>query len=263
MDIFKFTEGTGPVLMSIPHVGEHISPDVAAKLADAAEGVTDTDWYLDRLYNFSGELGLHVLQATHSRYVIDLNRSPDNVSLYPGQNVTELVPTSTFSEEPLYPAGGEPDDAEIARRLETYWYPYHTKLAETLAALKEEYGYAVLFDCHSIKSVVPRFFEGKLTDFNLGTASGASCAPDLRQQLSGALAQDDWYTLAVDGRFTGGYITRHFGSPNDNVHAFQLELSTATYMDEEPSWAWREDLANQVRPSLRRMMQVAVGWQPG
>jgi len=263
MDIFKYTEGTVPVLMSIPHVGEYIPPEITEQLTSAADGVTDTDWYLDRLYDFSEDLGLHVLQATHSRYVIDLNRSPDNISLYPGQNVTELVPTSTFAEQPLYPDGEDPDEAEIARRLKTFWHPYHNRLQELLVTLRQQYGYVVLFDCHSIKSVVPRFFEGRLTDFNLGTSSGASCAPDLRSKLSEALAKDSQYTLAIDGRFTGGYITRRYGSPADNIHAFQLELSTATYMDEEPAFGWREDLADQVRPSLRAMMEVAVGWRPG
>ncbi|MDG2033050.1 MAG: N-formylglutamate deformylase [Rhodospirillales bacterium] len=262
MEIYEFTLGTIPLVMSIPHVGEYIPPDTEAQMTSAAAEIGDTDWYLDRLYKDSATLGLHVLKATHSRYVIDLNRAPDNVSLYPGQNVTELVPTSTFAEAPLYPAGQNPDDAEIARRLEIFWHPYHTRLRETLTALKDKFGYAILFDCHSIKSVVPRFFDGRLPDFNLGTAAGKSCATDLRDKLSEALSGDGRYTLAVDGRFKGGYITRQYGDPNNNIHAFQLELSTATYMDEEPAFAWREDLANQVKPSLIRMLEVAADWRP-
>lgn len=262
MDIYEFTRGTIPLVMSIPHVGEYIPPETEAQMTSAAAERSDTDWYLDRLYKVSSNHGIHVLKATHSRYVIDLNRAPDDVSLYPGQNVTELVPTSTFSEAPLYPAGQEPDDAEIAQRLKVYWQPYHARLRETLAALKSDCGYAVLFDCHSIKSHVPRFFDGRLPDFNLGTAAGESCAPELRAKLSEALSRDDRYTLAVDGRFKGGYITRQYGNPADDIHAFQLELSTATYMDEEPAIAWREDFANQVRPSLMSMLKVAADWRP-
>ena len=262
MEIYEFTRGTIPLVMSIPHVGEYIPPRTEARMTSAAAERSDTDWHLDRLYKDAATLGLHVLKATHSRYVIDLNRSPDNVSLYPGQNVTELVPTSTFAETPLYPAGQEPDDAEITQRLEIYWQPYHSQLQKTLAALKNEHGYAILFDCHSIKSTVPRFFDGQLPDFNLGTAAGESCAPELRAKLSEALSRDDRYTLAVDGRFKGGYITRQYGNPDDDIHAFQLELSTATYMDEEPTVAWREDFANEVRPSLIGMLEVAADWQP-
>ena len=262
MDIYEFTRGTIPLVMSIPHVGEYIPPETEAQMTHAAAERSDTDWYLDRLYRDTATLGLFVLKANYSRYVIDLNRAPDNASLYPGQNVTELVPTSTFAEAPLYPAGQEPDDAEIARRLEIYWQPYHARLRKILTALKNEHGYAVLFDCHSIKSLVPRFFDGQLPDFNLGTAGGVSCAPELRAELSNVLSCDDRYTLAVDGRFKGGYITRHYGDPGDNIHAFQLELSTATYMEEEPPVAWREDLADQVRPNLIAMLEVAANWRP-
>ena len=262
MDIYKYTPGRIPVLMSIPHLGEYIPPEVEALMTQIALQVSDTDWYLDRLYKFSDHIGVHVLKATHSRYLIDLNRPPDNFSLYPGQNVTELVPTSTFAEEPLYPDGQEPDKAEINRRLINYWQPYHTRLQEILAILKDEFGYAVLFDCHSIKSVVPRFFDGQLPDFNLGTANGTSCSQGLRDKLTDVLSGDGRYTLAVDGRFKGGFITRHYGNPGENVHAFQLELSTATYMDENPVFTWREDLAERVRPTLEHMLKATANWTP-
>ena len=180
MDIFTYTPGASPLLMSIPHVGEYIPSDIATQLTDAGARITDTDWYLDRLYNFTDELRLNVLKANYSRYVVDLNRAPDNKSLYPGQNVTELVPTSTFAEEPLYFVETKPDKAEIDRRLKTYWLPYHDKITAALSDIKKEYGYVVLFDCHSIKSVVPRFFQGTLPDFNLGTSCLLYTSPSPR-----------------------------------------------------------------------------------
>lgn len=262
MDVFNFTPGSAPLLMSIPHVGETIPDDIAKQLSPIAEKIGDTDWYLDRLYKFAEELGLSILKSNYSRFVIDLNRAPDSRPLYPGANNTELVPTSTFLEEPLYNDGNEPDSNEIAQRLETYWVPYHQRLQDALSEIRDNFGYAVLFDCHSIKSVLPRFFEGKLPDFNLGTAEGNSCDSELKDRLAGALTQDDHYSLAVDGRFKGGYITRQYGAPKEGIHSFQLELSIATYMDEEPNFLWREDLADQVRPSLRRMLEAAGKWAP-
>ena len=258
MEIFDYTRGSSPFLMSIPHVGEYIPEDILAQLNEVGSRITDTDWYLDRLYNFSGELGIHILKANYSRYVIDLNRSPDNKSLYPGQDVTELVPTSTFAQEPLYAKETMPNEGEIDRRRAKYWQPYHNKLSAILSNIKSEHGYVVLFENHSIKSVVPRFFEGKLSDFNLGTSGGESCATNLREALVNALSENDRYTLAVDERFKGGYITRKYGIPSDNIHSFQLELSIATYMEEVPELVWREDLADQVRPSLKAMMKAAI-----
>lgn len=257
---YRFRAGSVPLLMSIPHVGEHIPPELGGRMTQAGSAIADTDWYLDRLYDFADALGISVLQATHSRYVIDLNRAPDGKPLYPGVSNTELVPLTTFTNEPIYRDGAAPDEAEVAHRRETYWRPYHERLAEALKEMTSRFGVAVLFDCHSIRSQVPRFFEGRLLDFNLGTASGASCDPALRARLEATLAADARYTLAVDGRFRGGYITRKYGRPAAGVHAFQLELSLATYMDEEPTYGWREDLAGQVRPTLRRMVETAVAW---
>jgi len=249
--------------MSIPHVGEYIPNDVVEKLMPIGHLVPDTDWYLDRLYNFADDLGASILKANYSRYVIDLNRAPDNRVLYPGANNTELVPTSTFLEEPLYETTKKPSAGEVMHRKEIYWMPYHQCIVDTVNTLRDRFGHCVLFDCHSIKSVLPRFFDGILPDFNIGTADGESCDAELQKLLSGTLSKYSNYSLAVNGRFKGGYITRQYGSPEEGIHAFQLELSTATYMDEKPSFKWREDLAEQVRPSLKHMMEVAVNWRPG
>jgi N-formylglutamate amidohydrolase len=246
--------------MSIPHVGETVPRDVRARMTEAGNAIADTDWHLDRLYDFADTLGISVIQAIYSRYVIDLNRAPDGVPLYPGASNTELVPLTSFADAPLYRAGAAPDEAEVALRRETYWRPYHDRLEALLKDMVARFGVVVLFDCHSIRSRVPRFFDGRLPDFNLGTAAGASCDAGLRARLEAALAADTRYTLAVDGRFKGGYITRRYGRPSDDVHAFQLELSLATYMDEDPAYRWRDDLAQQVRPSLRRMVETAIAW---
>ena len=248
--------------MSIPHVGEYIPDDIIEKLMPIAGFVPDTDWYLDRLYNFADDLGVSVLKANYSRYVIDLNRAPDSRALYPGANNTELVPTSTFLELPLYETSKKPDADEIISRKEIYWAPYHQHIMDTITELRDRHGYCVLFDCHSIKSVVPRFFDGILSDFNIGTAEGTSCDIELENLLSDTLSKYSNFSLAINGRFKGGYITRQYGKPEQGIHAFQLELSTATYMDEEPDFKWREDLAELVRPSLKDMMQVAVKWRP-
>jgi N-formylglutamate deformylase len=257
---YLFRAGSVPLLMSIPHVGEAIPGDIRARMTAAGREIADTDWHLDRLYDFADALGISVIQATQSRYVIDLNRAPDGVPLYPGASNTELVPLTSFANEPLYRDGLAPDESEVARRREIYWHPYHARLDTELAAMRDRFGVAVLFDCHSIRSHVPRFFEGRLPDFNLGTAAGTSCDTALRSQLGTALAAESRYTLAIDGRFKGGYITRRYGRPADRVHGFQLELSLVTYMAEEPAYRWREDLAEQVRPSLRRMVETAIAW---
>lgn len=262
LNIFDFKQGTSPLLMSIPHVGENIPNDIVDNLMPIGKSIPDTDWYLDRLYDFASDLGASILRANYSRYVIDLNRAPDSRALYPGANNTELVPTSTFLEYPLYETAKIPDADEIARRKKIYWAPYHKCIRDTVSELRDYFGHCVLFDCHSIKSVLPRFFEGKLSDFNLGTAEGRACDIELQQLLSDTLSKYSNYSLAINDRFKGGYITRQYGNPQEGVHAFQLELSTATYMDENPDFKWREDLADLVRPSLKHMMQVALNWRP-
>jgi len=249
------------MLMSVPHLGTEIVADVAARLTTHAVTSPDSDFHLDRLYDFAAGLGISRLEAHYSRYVIDLNRPPDNSDLYPGAASTGLVPAATFAGDALYREAA-PGSQEVALRLENYWQPYHTALADELARLRAKFGTVVLFDCHSIRSRVPRLFDGRLPDFNLGTAQGQSCAPELRAALSAALDVPG-FTLAVDGRFTGGYITRRYGVPANGVHAFQLELSQATYMREDASNAFDETLAARVRPCLERMLEAALQWIEG
>ena len=259
--VFNLNRGESPLVVSMPHSGEALGP-FAACMTDAANLIADTDWHLPRLYGFLPELGATVLSACYSRYVIDLNRDPSGKSLYPGQNVTELCPTTTFAEEPIYRHGGAPTGVDVRERTETYWHPYHAALVAELERVKAIHGYALLWDAHSIRSRVPRFFEGRLPDFNLGTNDGASCDPDLAEQVYAAAADADGFTSVLNGRFKGGYITRRYGSPGTHVHAIQLELSQITYMDESHPFAYREDLANKVAAPIRRMMEAMLAWRP-
>ncbi len=257
---YQFKAGSIPLLVSMPHVGTDIPDEVLAAMTPAATGRQDTDWHLVRLYEFLGEMGASVLSARWSRYVIDLNRPPENTNLYPGQDTTGLCPVDTFHREPLYLEGRAPDEAEVQRRLQAYWKPYHDQLRAELDRLLALHGRVVLWDAHSIASHVPRFFEGKLPDLNFGTADGKSCADGLSAAIvSRALAQER-YSIAVNGRFKGGHITRFYGEPAKGVHAIQLEMCQSTYMDEETPYGYRADLGAQVQQPLRDMMQAAADW---
>ena len=252
MELYKFRRGTTPLLVSMPHTGTHVPEWLEPRLTRAAKALPDTDWHLEPLYNFVDELGASVLIATHSRYVVDVNRPPDNANLYPGQDTTGVVPVDTFDKAPLYLRGFEPSEAEVGSRIEQYWKPYHAKLSEELKRMKAEHGRALLWDAHSILSVVPRFFEGKLPDFNLGTADGKSCGKGLGEAL---LAKISGYSKVLNGRFKGGYITRTYGNPANGVHAVQLELSEAVYMEEQPPFRFREHLAVKARPVLKSLLE--------
>jgi len=183
--------GSAPLLVSVPHAGTEIPVDQRPRYVERALEVEDTDWYLDRLYAFVRELGASLLVPRYSRYLIDLNRPSENTPMYPGQNNTELCPTRFFTGEPLYREGLAPGDAEIARRVRSYWQPYRQALRDELARIKAEHGHAVLFDGHSIKSELPWLFEGTLSHMNIGTVDGASCAPSLRAAVAGVFAAQD------------------------------------------------------------------------
>jgi len=253
MELYKFRSGTAPLLVSMPHTGAFIPEEILRRLTPAAKALPDTDWHLERLYDFLEDLGASVLVATHSRYVADLNRPPDNVNLYPGQDTTGIVPVDTFHKEPLYLTGLAPSETEVADRIRKYWNPYHTKLEEELKKLKAKHGYALLWDAHSILSVLPRFFQGKLADFNLGTVDGKSCAAGIGEAL---LKMIEGYSRVLNGRFKGGYITRRYGDPANGVHAVQLELSEATYMEEQPPYRYRDELARRLQPQLRALLEM-------
>ncbi|HEX2542418.1 MAG TPA: N-formylglutamate deformylase [Caldimonas sp.] len=261
-DVFTLSPGRAPLLVSLPHVGTYIPEAMRERFVPRALAVEDTDWHLEALYAFARELGASLLVPRHSRYVIDLNRPPANTPMYPGVNNTELCPTRFFTGDPLYREGEAPDEAEIAARIERYWRPYHQALGAELARLKAQHGQVVLWDGHSIQSALPWLFEGRLPDLNLGTANGASCAPDLRARLMGVLEAQSEFTHVTDGRFKGGYITREYGRPDAGVHALQLEMCWSCYMAEAPPYEVEEARSRRLAPLLRRLLETAVHWRP-
>lgn len=254
--------GSTPLLISVPHAGTYLPPELRATMTMAAQSVPDTDWHIPLLYGFALERGAGLMVATHSRYVVDLNRNPDGAALYAGADNTELCPTSRFDSEPLYLAGRRPDAEEIARRRERYWQPFHDALAGELEHIRQRHGHAVLLDGHSIRSQVPRFFEGRLPDLNLGTADGSSCAPELQRIAERVLLDAPGFTAVSNGRFKGGTITRRYGQPAQQVHALQLEIAQACYMDESPPFAWNPRQAAALIEVLRRLVDRLLEWQP-
>ena len=257
---FRFHAGSIPLLVSMPHVGTDIPDEIAARMTPQALLKADTDWHLRELHGFLQDMDASVLSARWSRYTIDLNRPQEDTNLYPGQDTTGLLPADTFHREPLYPPGCEPDAQDVRQRLERYWAPYHRQLEQELARMLRAHGAVVLWEAHSIASHVPRFFDGKLPDLNFGTADGASCDPGLTCAVVDLARAQHQFTVALNGRFKGGHITRHYGQPQQRVHAIQLEMCQCLYMDEAAPFAFRPDLAAQVQPLLQNMMEAAVAW---
>lgn len=259
MPDFTLTEGTAPLLVSLPHDGTALPQAIAARVTAAGKRVADTDWHVGKLYAFARELGASVLVPRWSRYVADLNRDPAGHALYPGHSETALVPVTTFAGEAIYPAGDEPGVQEIALRRELYWEPYHQALQDELKRMRDLHPRVVLWDGHSIRSRVPMFFDGQLPDFNLGTAAGASCSRALQGALAAVLREradgvGGRYSHVVNGRFKGGYITRHYGRPEHGVEAVQLELAQCTYMDED-NFEYRPERAQPVQGVIRALLE--------
>ena len=258
MDTFTLHRGSAPLLVSVPHDGTFVPDDIAARLTPQAQRVPDTDWHIARLYEVAMTLGASMIMPTHSRYVIDLNRGEDDVSLYPGQNTTGLCPIVRFSGDPVYRDGQAPSEDEVRARVETYWRPYHAALREELERLHAAHGRVVLWEGHSIKGELPFLFDGRLPDLNLGTANGASATPVLQQRLEAVLAAQSGYDWVHNGRFKGGHITRHYGDPSRGIDAVQLEISQRIYMDEE-SFAWDAAKAAGVQPVIQALLKAAIG----
>jgi N-formylglutamate deformylase len=259
---FVLEQGTAPLLVSLPHDGIVVPDDIAARLSPAARALPDTDWHVSRLYAVARAFDASILRPLASRYVVDLNRSPEGAALYPGQRETGLVPAVTFADEPVWLPGAAPDAAQIAQRVEAWWRPYHAALRDELARLRRRHPRVVLWEGHSIRSRVPMLFDGRLPDFNLGTADGGSCDPALRAALAREVASFEGRTHAVDGRFKGGWITRHYGRPHEGVHAVQLELAQCCYMDED-SFAWDEEGSSRMQREIGRLLRVAIAFAAG
>jgi N-formylglutamate deformylase len=257
--------GAAPLLLCMPHTGTDIPPALEARLRSPWLSRKDTDWWIDRLYDFAGDLDATVVRTSMSRTVIDPNRDPSGASLYPGQATTELCPTTTFDGEPLYRDGDTPAPAEIAARRSEYFDPYHRAVQQQIARLRVAHAAVVLYDCHSIRSQIPRLFTGTLPNFNVGTFGGASCAPALAAHIERACTVDN-FSRVTNGRFKGGYTTRHYGRPQSGVHALQMELACRGYLREpagpvdQSSWpgAWDPAFAAPMRAVLQRVLTACI-----
>ena len=254
--IFHLTRGQAPLLVSFPHSGAYLPPEIASRMTPVALTTPDTDWHVPKLYAFLDALGASRIEATHSRYVVDLNRPPDDQELYAGQKKTGLVPMDTFKGEPLYRDGEVPTGDEIAARRK-YWQPYHDALAQELSRLKAIHGAVILWDAHSIESVLPTLFEGRLPDLNLGTFDNKACDKDIAEATFAA-AQTTGFNAVLNARFKGGYITRHYGAPKKGINAIQLEMAQTIYMDEGPPFTYRADKAAKVTTAIRTMIAAAM-----
>jgi len=256
-DIFKIHSGISPLLISLPHDGSEIPEDLQARMQPGARLAPDTDWYVSRLYSFAKAMGATIIHPRYSRYVIDLNRPPDDVSLYPGQNTTGLCPVRQFSDELVYLDGHWPSEHEIKSRIEHYWRPYHQALKAQIDRLHAEHGRVLLWEGHSIKSHVPFLFEGQLPDFNIGTVGGASCKAETQSAMEKILADQSQFSWVFNGRFKGGYITRHYCNPEKNIESVQLELAQSTYMFETEG-LYDEARAGETQKLIQSLLEAAL-----
>jgi formiminoglutamase len=263
-DWLEIRRGDAPLVVSFPHAGTDLPTQVTARLISPWLARKDADWWIEKLYDFAPSLGATTVRTTMSRTVIDVNRDPSGASLYPGQATTGLCPTTTFDGEPLYRAG-EPDPAEIEKRRAQYFDPYHAALQAELDRLRALHGKVVLYEAHSIRSAIPRLFDDLLPNFNIGTNSGASCDPALVAAVEAECDASD-FSWVTDGRFKGGWTTRHYGRPADGVHAIQMELACRGYMDEPAptpeTWPapYRPDQAAPMRAVLTDVLSACIAF---
>ncbi|HEY1328627.1 MAG TPA: N-formylglutamate deformylase [Casimicrobiaceae bacterium] len=262
MLLFDIHRGDAPLVVDVPHAGTHVPDAIRARLTPEALALPDTDWHVEKLYAFVRSTGASLMCATHSRYVVDLNRDPGGAALYAGADNTELCPTRTFGNAPVYRPGEAAGDEEIAARRATFFDPYHAVLAQQIERVRERHGFAILLDGHSIAGEVRRFFAGRLPDLNLGTADGASCDPALQSLAAEVIAGARGFSHVVNGRFKGGYVTRHYGRPAQAVHALQLEMVQDAYMDERPPYRWDPDRAAALAHVLERLVIALGEWRP-
>ena len=252
--------GNTPLLITVPHAGTIVPADIKLRLTEQARVLPDTDWCVDVLYEFAKELGATLLLATHSRYVVDLNRDSKDTDLYPGQLKTGLVPLETFKGEAIYQTNEEPDTIEQINRVAAYWYPFHDAIKAEIDYIKDKFGYCMLYDAHSIASEVPRLFDNILPDLNIGTVHGSSFDEELSNRVMAACANAPFQSV-LNSRFVGGYITRHYGDPKNNVHAVQMEQTQKNYLDGE-IWPihYNPDKAAKLQSTLRAILIEMLEW---
>lgn len=256
MNPVEITSGSSPIILGFPHTGTFVPDDIWSRLNDEGRKLRDTDWHIHTLYE--GLLpGASAVRATFHRYAIDANRDPSGTSLYPGQTTTGLIPATDFDNQPIWLNGVAPDEAEIARRVATFHKPYHDALAAEIKRVKAQHGVAVLYDCHSIRPVIPHLFEGVLPDFNIGTDNGRTCAPEIEAATVAVCTSAKGYTSILNGRFRGGWTTRHYGRPEDGVHAIQMELTQSTHLSDAPEpFSYDAAAADRLRPYLAEILHA-------
>ncbi|OAN73376.1 N-formylglutamate deformylase [Jannaschia sp. EhC01] len=259
--MIEVTHGDSPLVLGLPHTGTEIPDDCRARLNETGRAMADTDWHIHDLYAGLVE-DVSTVRTTVHRYVIDVNRAPSGESLYPGQNTTGLCPLTDFDGRAIYRDRQEPDATEVARRSATYHAPYHAALTAELARVKARHGFAILYDCHSIRGHIPYLFDGILPDFNIGTNSGASCAPEITEAVQAICEGADGYTSVLNGRFKGGWTTRHYGEPAQGIHAIQMELAQSTYMIERAPWTYVSEIAERTRVPLASILNTLSAWRP-
>ena len=254
MSVFEVKQGTSPIILGFPHTGTDVPPAIWERLNDTGRRLTDTDWHIHHLYD--GLLpDVTTVRATFHRYVLDANRDPEGVSLYPGQNTTGLIPETDFDGVPIWKDGEEPNEADIAARLADFHAPYHAALSAEIERVKAIHGIAVLYDCHSIRSDIPFLFEGTLPDFNIGTDMGKTCDPAIQDATVDVVLNAEGYTSILNGRFKGGWTTRHYSDQENGVHTIQMELAQATHLSTEaPPFAYDQAKAAKLRIHLKDIL---------
>jgi len=255
MKTVEIKKGNSPIILAMPHTGTYLPNDITAQLNERGKALADTDWHIHTLYE---DLlpNATTIRATFHRYVIDANRAPSDESLYPGQNTTGLCPTVDFEGQAIYKLGCEPDAQEIKQRCAEFHAPYHQSIEAEIERIKSLHGFAVLYDCHSIQSKLPFLFDGKLPNFNIGTNDGVTCSPELEQVVKKTCEESTEYTCVLNGRFKGGWTTRHYGQPLHRVHAIQMELTQSSYMEEKSPWKITEPQFSELRSQLRRILKA-------
>ena len=262
MSFVEVARGESPLVLGLPHTGTDLPDEVAARLNDNGLALADTDWHIHDLYDQLAS-DVTTVRTTIHRYVIDANRDPTGTSLYPGQNTTGLCPVTDFDGRAIYREGQEPDAVEIERRRTAYHEPYHAALAAELDRVRSRHGFVILYDCHSIRSNIPYLFEGTLPDFNIGTNLGETCARSIESTVSGICANADGYCSVLNGRFKGGWTTRHYGRPDDGYHAIQMELAQSTYLvAEHPPWEYSPQKAAAIREHLGTILLALIDARP-
>ena len=255
-DIFAYNEGDSPILISFPHDGIDFPTHIKLNLNESGLKNTDCDWYIYELYKSALEREISFIRPKFSRYVVDLNRSPGGELLYPGKMETGICPLTTFNGIPIYLSGNQPDEHEIRSRIETYWQPYHDQIQSELKRIKDKHGYAILWEAHSIRGEAPELFAGVLPDLNFGTADGRSCSKEIIEPVVEFANNTSNYSITLNGRFKGGYITRRYGDPGNGINSIQLEINQNIYLEDLEDPKIDYDKAQQLSRLLRSLLQL-------